>query len=953
MDSYWILDLFVVNEGKNITLYDYNSTYLPDYNDEEGGDDSIVSVLESGLRAYYKKELRATYGANVSSDEKYDTESRPNGRSYLQAKYTLNAYKTKGKESEIISGFKRIIERVFSASSTKKAEIPAKAEYFLFEDKSDPSLNTFFQDPGGGHRVIYKLKKGPDPQPQSATQSDGPTGSTPPSTLPSPTQSIGPSQSNGPINTPTEPTQEQSREERTGQDPNNTENKEPTKPSIINVFEPTIKPKTIKYDLPPQKDQQQEIAQSLGNIPLVWYNSYQIEAQNISYFQLNTTNNLPTIKLSFTDPLNLMKDKGFPLDDTKISIFINSRSEQLKPIHMDFKIVKFNLDGASFNLTGVVDVNGLYVKKFKSMSQMSSFKALKTIAQETGLGFNTNIDDTNDKMTWICTGKRILEFIDDIVDTSYKSDETYLLSYIDFYYNLTYVDIEKELSRNIKEELGVSNIGLEEVSKIKDKERVSKLFLSNDQSMAETNSFFTEYKIVNNSTSVSLSDGYLTKVKFYDELQKDFLVFDVDSITSQGDKTIILKGQPQDETFYKENVNLIYNGKLDVDNMHKNFHYSYVQNRRNIVDLQKIGLEVKMKTPNYNLYRYQKINVIVSNQQSTPSASHLNNRLSGEWFIIDIIYRFDGGKYQQSIKLIKRELNLSEQELDKEPEQNQKKETGQNTSNDNTQTSTDNTSASEPTGDQLMGATSSTPPPDDTGFPLTKEIFRKIYQGKINQKVVEQFYEPMKRSLIQYKIDSKERIAAFLSQVNTETGYLLAVTEYASGNEYEGRTDLGNTQPGDGRKFKGRGLVQLTGRSNYKKAGQFFQKDFLTDPSVVSAENNAHRKGAATEEQIENAILTSVRFWLKGSARGNLNDYADKMDIRKPMPSSVNISDLPNTHAQGKVYGSKNKHNIATELAPGDANFLNITLISLGVNGGYNGFRERVEAWIKIRSYFN
>ena len=83
MDSYWILDLFVVNEGKNITLYDYNSTYLPDYNDEEGGDDSIVSVLESGLRAYYKKELRATYGANVSSDEKYDTESRPNGRSYL------------------------------------------------------------------------------------------------------------------------------------------------------------------------------------------------------------------------------------------------------------------------------------------------------------------------------------------------------------------------------------------------------------------------------------------------------------------------------------------------------------------------------------------------------------------------------------------------------------------------------------------------------------------------------------------------------------------------------------------------------------------------------------------------------------------------------------------------------------------------------------------------------
>jgi predicted chitinase/phage terminase large subunit-like protein len=555
-------------------------------------------------------------------------------------------------------------------------------------------------------------------------------------------------------------------------------------------------------------------------------------------------------------------------------------------------------------------------------------------------------------MTWICTGKRILEFIDDIVDTSYKSDETYLLQYIDFYYNLTYVDIEKELNRNIKEELGVSNIGIEEVAKIKDKEKVSKLFLTNDSAMQNSNGYFTDYKIINNSTSVSLSAGYLTKVKFYDELKKDFLVFDIDSITSEGDKTIILKGQPQDENFYKENVNLIYNGKLDNDNMHKNFHYSYVHNKRNIVDLQKIGLEVKMRNPNYNLYRFQKIYVVISNQQSTPSASHINNRLSGEWFIIDIIYRFDGRKYEQSIKLIKRELDLSSDELSKEGDPNSKKESGQSTSNDTTQTSTDNTNPTEPTGDQLAGATSSTPQ-DDTGFPLTKEIFRKIYQGKINQKVIEQFYEPMKKSLIEYKIDTKERIAAFLSQVNTETGYLLAVTEYASGNEYEGRTDLGNTQTGDGRKFKGRGLVQLTGRNNYKKAGNFFNKDFLSNPSIVAAENDAHRKGAGTTEQIENTILTSIRFWLKGSARGNLNDYADKMDIKKPMAPSVSVSSLPNTHAAGKGYGSKNKSNIATQLAPGDANFLNFTLICLGVNGGYNGFRDRVEGWNKIRSYFN
>ena len=436
-------------------------------------------------------------------------------------------------------------------------------------------------------------------------------------------------------------------------------------PGIVNIFKPTIKPNIIAFNLPPEVIQQQEIAQSLGNLPFVWYNAYQINYNDISYFKLYNNGNVPCLKLIFNDSLNKMKDQGFPLDDTKISIFLNPRSEQLKPIHIDFKIATFSVKDTTYTILGVIDINKLYTKSFLSLSNVSSLDALKNIAKILDMGFNTNIDATDDKMTWINTGDRIIDFMDEIIDNSYKSDETYLLSYIDYYYNINYVDIEKELNRDIKQDLGIENIGIEDVANLKNKELISSLFLTNDFSRKNSNGFFSEYKIINNSTSISINDGYLTKLKYYDALSKDFLIFDVDSITSKDNKNIILKGAPHDETFFKENINLIFSGKIDNDNVHKNYLYSEIQNNRNISELEKVGLEIKMPTPNYNLYKFQKVFLFLSNQSATPATPHVNNRLTGDWLIIDISFVFDGDTYQQNVKLIKKELELSPSELGK------------------------------------------------------------------------------------------------------------------------------------------------------------------------------------------------------------------------------------------------------------------------------------------------
>jgi putative chitinase len=76
--------------------------------------------------------------------------------------------------------------------------------------------------------------------------------------------------------------------------------------------------------------------------------------------------------------------------------------------------------------------------------------------------------------------------------------------------------------------------------------------------------------------------------------------------------------------------------------------------------------------------------------------------------------------------------------------------------------------------------------------------------------------------------------AHFLAQTNHESGNFIYKEEIASGQAYEGRRDLGNTQTGDGKRYKGRGYIQLTGRANYNKYGPTAGADFVGNPTIVA-----------------------------------------------------------------------------------------------------------------------
>lgn len=78
------------------------------------------------------------------------------------------------------------------------------------------------------------------------------------------------------------------------------------------------------------------------------------------------------------------------------------------------------------------------------------------------------------------------------------------------------------------------------------------------------------------------------------------------------------------------------------------------------------------------------------------------------------------------------------------------------------------------------------------------------------------------------------RQAAFLAPLAHESSELRAFQEGATGNEYEGRKDLGNTQPGERPRFKGRGPIQLTGRAAYRAAGTDLGLDLEKNPELVA-----------------------------------------------------------------------------------------------------------------------
>jgi putative chitinase len=128
------------------------------------------------------------------------------------------------------------------------------------------------------------------------------------------------------------------------------------------------------------------------------------------------------------------------------------------------------------------------------------------------------------------------------------------------------------------------------------------------------------------------------------------------------------------------------------------------------------------------------------------------------------------------------------------------------------------------------------------------------------------YYKFLETTMELRSINTPLRRAHFLAQLGHESASLVYREEIASGAAYEGRTDLGNTVKGDGVKFKGRGLIQLTGRANYVAYGNSIGRDLTVD---------GNWNLVATDPAL--AVDAAGWFW---ETKG-LNAIADSDDVEK------------------------------------------------------------------------
>ena len=490
--------------------------------------------------------------------------------------------------------------------------------------------------------------------------------------------------------------------------------------NILAVIEPKIRPTEIKIDaLVEEKPDEAKVNQTsvIGTLkPMVLINGYQFSPDNITFFELDLSQILPTCKLSLTDSAGKFAVGSYPRDGDFFTILINSKNQEtFKSIHMDFDIASCdapkagNVGSATFNIEGFCKIPKIYGEDCKHFENGTSLDHMKLVSADLELGLATNIDATDDSQIRIMAYEPYMDFIKTIVKESYIGEESFQKFWVDPYYYLNYVDVNAlfnspnppilefaESLASAAESMTPSADAKKDADFGNDIE--VPLMLTNHVKFMGNNAFIESHELINNSAEISAKAGYAREVTIYDNNgDKKKQEFRIEPLGGKDLKELEepLRGNRNDKR-HLDQIKYKYIGRQEagddgLGNVHPNAAFAQLHNTQNAMEVQKMKLKVTLNSFNPSLYKYQKIPVLmyITNKKAieqnerikgdkkelgmdkdepfnlgedtesiTPGRSPsnaLDTFLSGYYIIEDIVYRTSDGETKQHVTLLRRE----------------------------------------------------------------------------------------------------------------------------------------------------------------------------------------------------------------------------------------------------------------------------------------------------------
>jgi hypothetical protein len=376
--------------------------------------------------------------------------------------------------------------------------------------------------------------------------------------------------------------------------------------------------------------------------PQILINAYTFTKEEIIKMQIDATGFLPKIylKVAMTNT-SAFKSHGFPTDGDLISIFIRAKNDAFKPIRNDYLITRINGGkGVSEGLGATIEIFGeLFIPHFQDEIRLSyegtTYEVLQQICSELSLGFATNEEFTDDEQIWICPGDTYYNFIQKITRHAWKDEQSFFNSFIDVYYHLNFINVNNQVDGDGKLEASILDVSMFSSylndSKLEDQTQVkSAKMLSDIESFQGTNMFIMQYAVKNNSSKIAKDWGYKSYVQFFDQASGQVWEIFVDPITSEGSEQdkIILKGRyyPKSpdgnaqETYWQTQNKYYWKG-IQYRDVHDKYLYSEMWNERNLVELDKMYIEADIERWNPNIYRGERIPVLLHTQTDVAKKS--------------------------------------------------------------------------------------------------------------------------------------------------------------------------------------------------------------------------------------------------------------------------------------------------------------------------------------------